>query len=102
MAKFRTYFGFLIYVLVFWISLQSSANATVDLGQLIKTGTIDATLSSSSFNRRTGEQTFNATLTNNGTATVTGPIYYVIESISASNVSVVNNHDVGLNGEPIF
>ncbi|MGH8550192.1 MAG: hypothetical protein ACRERU_16640 [Methylococcales bacterium] len=82
--------------------LQTAANAAVDLSQLVQASGINATLSESTFNRRTGEQSFNATLTNSGAAAVSGPIYYVIGNISSPGVTVVNNNDVSQAGDPVF
>jgi len=102
MKRFQKSFLSVVYMVFLYSSFLTAVNAQIALGQLVLTDSINVTLSGSTFNRRTSQQSFTATLTNNGTEAVQGPIFLGIDAITSPDVSAANNDEVSTAGIPVY
>lgn len=75
--------------------------AQVDLSSL-QSVNADVTTAYVGFNRRTGEMSYNATITNNTSQAISGPIYLEISNITPAGISVVNADDTSTAATPLI
>lgn len=102
MKRFKKNLLPLIYVILFYCSYLGSVRAQVALDQLTLVDGVEINLSQSTFNRRTNQQSFIASLTNNGSESLQAPIYLAIDQITSADVNVANNDDVSTTELPLF
>lgn len=88
--------------LLYFLSVQT-AYAVVDLSsqQAISPSVVDINYLSTQYNRRTGQATYNISLTNNSSDTYSGP-FSVLVSGFPNTASLVNADDVNTSGEPVM
>ncbi len=102
MRKFQFVITPIIYVVILMASVLGSANAQVSLDELILSDDIGVEYSRAIFNRRTGQQSFNVSLSNNSPVPIPYPILLTIEEITPADVVVANNDEMTITGIPVF
>ncbi|WDE02473.1 carboxypeptidase-like regulatory domain-containing protein [Thalassomonas actiniarum] len=87
-----------VMLLCFFLALFFHVNTvhstdSIHLEDLTQINNLNVSLTAGQFNRRTGEITYSATITNNAGESYPGPIYLAISDITDSAVTVVNDLD---------
>lgn len=80
------------------------ATATIDLGDLlpIAKSEVQVSLVRKSFDRRTGETRYRATLTNRSPGIIAGPNYLALQALEPNRADVANADAVSTTGEALF
>lgn len=93
----------LLPLLLCMLLLAVPAGAAIDTATLTKAGPGDVTVTTKykSFNRKTSVMVYQVAVTN-GSKTLKGPVYLVIESLSGSGVTVINAAGQTAAGQPYY
>ncbi len=94
----------LLCILFFFsLVMGGQAHAEVNLAALkALDGSAKVELLNGQFNRRNGQITYNAVLTNQSTVTLQAPFYVLFTDITPDTVTLVNSDDTSTEGMPLF